>query len=97
MPRWIASLRYRRHEPTWIPCGHRGVPFAGNKERSQHQNGVRISKWTWHPIVFGVQVPMAQLGNELHAAVTKLEKSVWLLDRKLPFLPTVFGKSCARG
>ena len=44
-----------------------------------------ISDGTWRPILFGVQVPIAELGNELHSALTKLDKSVWLLDRKLPF------------
>jgi hypothetical protein len=40
---------------------------------------------TWRPTLFGIQVPLTQLGNELHTAIGKLDKSVWSLDKKLPF------------
>jgi len=45
----------------------------------------RISDGAYHPIVFGIQVPIAELGNELHAGLVKLDKSVWSLDNRLPF------------
>src|ERR1700687_306799 len=40
---------------------------------------------TWRPTIFGIQVPLAQLGSELHAVLGKLDKSVWSFDKKLPF------------
>jgi hypothetical protein len=40
---------------------------------------------TWRPTLFGIQVPLDQMGNELHAAIGKLDKSVWSFDKKLPF------------
>lgn len=44
-----------------------------------------LSNCTWHPIVFGSQVSLSQLGTELHTAIGKLDKSVWSFDNKLPF------------
>jgi hypothetical protein len=43
------------------------------------------SNGTWRPVLFGIEVPLGQLGKELHAAIGKLNKSIWSLDKKLPF------------
>lgn len=40
---------------------------------------------TWRPTLIGIQVSLSQLGSELHAAIAKLDKSVWSFDKKLPF------------
>lgn len=45
----------------------------------------QLSNGTWHPTLFGIDVPLAQLGSELHTAIGKLDKSVWSFDKKLPF------------
>jgi hypothetical protein len=45
----------------------------------------RIEDGTWHPALFGFQVPIAEFGNELRVALGKVDQSVWSLDRKLPF------------
>jgi hypothetical protein len=40
---------------------------------------------TWRPNIVGIQVPLAQLGGQIHAAIVKMDKSVWSFDKKLPF------------
>ena len=45
----------------------------------------QVFNGAWRPTLFGIQVPIAQLGNELHAAISRLDKSVWSIDKKLPF------------
>ena len=45
----------------------------------------QVLNGTWRPTLFGIQVPLAQLGIELHAAIGRMDKSVWSFDKKLPF------------
>jgi len=45
----------------------------------------RISDGTWHPTVLGIDVPEAEIGTELYVSLGELDKSVWSLDKKLPF------------
>lgn len=54
------------------------------------KHGVKMS-WllsggTWRPKLFGVRVPLQDLGVEIHAAIRKLDQSVWSIDKELPFL-----------
>lgn len=46
----------------------------------------QLSDGTWRPTLFGVQIPLAELGAELHAAIGKLDHSAWSIDKELPFL-----------
>ena len=46
----------------------------------------RKSNGTWRPVIFGMGLELADLGNELKAAFSKLDTSAWLLDKKMPFL-----------
>lgn len=46
----------------------------------------RLSDGTWRPEVFGVRVPLPDLGAELHAAIRNLDRSAWSIDKELPFL-----------
>jgi hypothetical protein len=45
---------------------------------------------TWRPTLFGIRVPLAQLGTELRTAIDKLDQSVWSIDKKLPFAAVRF-------
>jgi hypothetical protein len=45
----------------------------------------QVLNGSWRPTLFGIQVPLAQLGNDLHDAIGRLDKSVWSFDKKLPF------------
>lgn len=45
----------------------------------------QLSGGTWRPELFGVRVPLPELGAELHAAIRKLDHSAWSIDKKLPF------------
>jgi hypothetical protein len=47
--------------------------------------GWQLFGGSWRPTLFGVEVPLCQLGSELHAAAGKLDKSAWSFDKKLPF------------
>jgi hypothetical protein len=41
---------------------------------------------TWSPNLFGIKAPLVQLGSRIHAAIGRLDMSVWSFDKKLPFL-----------
>jgi hypothetical protein len=45
----------------------------------------QVSDGTWHPSLLGIQIPITEFGTELFDALSKLDKSVWSLDKKLPF------------
>lgn len=45
----------------------------------------QLFKGTWRPALFGIEMPLSQLGSELRSAIDKLDKSTWSLDKKLPF------------
>jgi len=47
--------------------------------------GWQMSDGTWHPVVFRISWAIEELGTELHSALCRMDKSVWLLDKKLPF------------
>jgi hypothetical protein len=48
----------------------------------------QLSNGTWRPSVSGIQVPLTEMGAELHAGIAKLDQSVWSFDKKLPFAAT---------
>ncbi len=56
---------------------------------SVSKDGVKLawtlSSGTWRPELFGVRVPLPDLGAELHATIRNLDKSVWSIDKELPF------------
>ena len=54
-------------------------------ENSSVKLAWQLFNGAWRPKLFGIQVPLAQLGSELHAAIGKLDQSVWSFDEKLPF------------
>jgi hypothetical protein len=56
----------------------------------------QVFKGTWRPILFGIQVPLLQLGSELHAAIGKLDKSVWEIDKQLPFAARRFRQEACK-
>jgi hypothetical protein len=56
---------------------------------SIQKHGVKLS-WqlsggTWRPELYGVRIPLLDLGTELHAAIRNLDQSAWSIDKKLPF------------
>jgi hypothetical protein len=66
---------------------------------SLQKHGVKLS-WqlsggTWRAKLFGVRVPLPDLGAELHAAIRKLDQSAWSIDKKLPFEANKFRRVIA--
>jgi hypothetical protein len=55
-------------------------------QQTQVKLSWQLSSGTWRPRLFGVQVPLSDLGAELHAAIQSLDHSAWSIDRELPFI-----------
>jgi hypothetical protein len=62
-------------------------------QQTQVKLSWQLSSGTWRPTLFGVQVPLSELGAELHAAIQRLDRSAWSIDRKLPFDATILRNS----
>lgn len=61
---------------------------------SLQKDGVKlswqISDGTWRPSLFGVGVPLPELGAKLCAEIRKLDHSAWSIDSKLPFKASIW-------